>query len=145
VKAYFDSNLLVAAFIREHPHHGPASDLVNLTQGESVKGCVSNHGLAEFYGVLTRAPYSPRVHPMEAKGFLEDFVYPYFEIVALGETDYRTVIANIANAGLAGGIIYDALHLWAAQKANCDRIYTFNVRHFRMLASEEQARKITSP
>ena len=145
MKAYLDTNILIAAFVRIHPHHGPAIELLSLTHGNSVKGCLSNHGLAEFYSVLTRAPYSPRIHPLDATGFLETNVYPYFEIVPFDETDYRKVLANTASAGHSGGMIYDALHLWAAQKAGCDRIYTFNVKHFRMLAPEDLARKITAP
>ena len=104
-----------------------------------------NVSLAEFYAVVTRAPFTPRVPPFEANRFLDEKIFPFFEIVPLSETDYRNVIGNCANAGTAGAVIYDALHLCAARKAECDRIYTFNVRHFRALASEDLAGKITAP
>ena len=110
-----------------------------------MQGCISTHGLAEFYSVVTRTPFSPRVQPLVANLFLQDNVYPYFEIVALSEADYRTVLGNCANAGMTSGMIFDALHLCAAGKANCDRIYTFNVKHFRALASKELEDKITAP
>jgi hypothetical protein len=35
-----------------------------------------------------------------------------------------------------GGRIYDALHLRRARQAACDRVYTFNVRHFQQLAPD---------
>jgi len=35
-----------------------------------------------------------------------------------------------------GGRIYDAIHIQIARKAKCDRIYTFDVRHFRSIAPD---------
>ena len=43
-----------------------------------------------------------------------------------------------------GARVYDALHLQCAKKAGCDRIYTFNVRHFRQLAPD-WAEQIAAP
>lgn len=141
MKVYFDTDVLIAAFVRTHPHHGPAIDLLDGACGGALQGCISTHGLGEFYSVLTRTPFTPRVRPLEAKRFLDEKISRYFEIVPLTETDYATVL----EAGLVGGMIFDALHLCAAEKANCERIYTFNVRHFRPLASKELAGKITAP
>ena len=59
--------------------------------------------------------------------------------------DYKTVRRSCAAAGLIGGVVYDALHLYAAEKANCDRIYTFNIRDFRALASPKLTGKISAP
>ena len=145
MKVYLDTNVLVAASVEQHMHHVPAFELLSAIEQNSMQGCISTHGLAEFYSVVTRTPFSPRVQPLVANLFLQDNVYPYFEIVALSEADYRTVLGNCANAGMTSGMIFDALHLCAAGKANCDRIYTFNVRHFRALASKEQEGKITAP
>ena len=39
-------------------------------------------------------------------------------------------------SGCAGGRVYDAPHLAAARKANCEQIYTFNLRQFCELAPE---------
>ncbi len=58
--------------------------------------------LAEFYLALARIPCSPRVAPFEANRFLDEKIFPYFEIVALSETDHRAVIGSCANAGMAG-------------------------------------------
>jgi hypothetical protein len=77
-------------------------------------------GLAEFYSVLTRAPFTPRLHPAEAGAFLDDNILPYFELVAFSVSDY--------------GVAFDALHLHGAQKAGYDRVRTFNVKKFRAMA-----------
>jgi hypothetical protein len=41
---------------------------------------------------------------------------------------------------LLGGIIYDALLLASARKVSADRIYTWNLGHFRMIAPDLAAR-----
>jgi predicted nucleic acid-binding protein len=43
----------------------------------------------------------------------------------------------VAKRGLASGIVYDALHVMAARKASCSRIYTQNLDHFRPLCPPE--------
>jgi predicted nucleic acid-binding protein len=145
VKAYLDPNVLVAASVQEHPHHVPSFDLVKAVKEGALRGCISTHGLAEFYSVLTRAPFVPRVHPAEAGRFLDDNVLPYFELIALSGNDYKAVLRSCTNAGLIGGMVFDALHLHGAQKAGCDRVYTFNVKDFRVLAPPALADKIAAP
>ncbi|MEO8662781.1 MAG: PIN domain-containing protein [Bryobacteraceae bacterium] len=145
MKVYVDTNILVAASVQDHPHHAPSFELVRRIKAGTLRGCISSHGLAEFYSVLTRAPFSPRVHPAEAGRFLEENIVPYFELVTLSATDYKAVLTASAKAGLIGGVVYDALHLRSAEKAGCDRIYTFNVKDFRTLASDDLHDKITVP
>ena len=97
---------------------------------------ISAHGLSESYAVLTSTPFVPRVYPAEAWNLLSRNILPYLEVVTLTPEIYRDTIQSCANAGWIGGRIYDALHLRCATQAHCDRIYTFNVRHFRQLAPE---------
>jgi predicted nucleic acid-binding protein len=40
----------------------------------------------------------------------------------------------LANDGITGGAVYDALQLACARKIAAERIYTFNVRHFERIA-----------
>jgi predicted nucleic acid-binding protein len=145
VKAYLDTNVLVAASVQEHQHHVQAFDLVKAVREKALQGCIGTHGLAEFYSVLTRAPFTPRVHPTEAGRFLDDNVLPYFELVALSANDYKAVLRSCAAAGVIGGAVFDALHLHSAQKAGCDRVYTFNVKDFRALAPSGIAERIAAP
>ena len=72
MKAYVDTNVLVAASIEEHQHHVQAFDLVKAVKKGRLQGCISTQGLAEFYSVLTRAPFTPRIHPAEAGRLLDE-------------------------------------------------------------------------
>lgn len=144
MKVYVDTNVLVAASVQAHPHHARAFELVSSIKNGAVQGCISTHGLAEFYAVLTRAPFSPRVHSAEVSRFLEDNIVPHFELVTLSADDYKQVLSGSAMAGLVGGIVYDALHLECARKAGCDRIFTFNTKDFRALAPD-LTNKISAP
>ncbi|MEO8727689.1 MAG: hypothetical protein ABI383_16370 [Acidobacteriaceae bacterium] len=56
--------------------------------------------------------------------------------IELGADDYLTAMQQVFSLGLSGGIIYDALHLQCARKVNATAIYTWNLRHFRMIAPE---------
>ena len=145
MRVYLDTNVLVAASVQEHQHHLQSFDLVKAVKEGTFEGCISTHGLAEFYSVLTRAPFTPRVHPAEAGRFLNDNILPYFELIALSAEDYKAVLRSCASAGLIGGVVFDALHVHSAQKAGCDRIYTFNVKDFRFLAPADLVDKITAP
>lgn len=109
-----------------------------------MQGYISARGLAEFYAVLTRAPFTPRVHPAEAGRFLDDNI-PYSELIALSQMITRPFLERAQNAGSVGGVALDALHLHSAQRADCDRIYTFNVKILWSLAPSDLADKIAAP
>ena len=74
MKAYLDTNVLVPASVQAHHHHAQAFDVVKAVKDGDLN--VGAHGLAEFYSVLTRTPFTPRVHPTEASRFLDDNVLP---------------------------------------------------------------------
>ena len=133
MKSYFDTSVLVAAVVKNHPHHLQAAAILTRVREKEIAGWVSAHGLAELYAVLTRVPVSPPVYPSEAWQILERDVHPYFEVASLSGKEYLKIIESCAAAGWTGGRVYDALHVAAARKAGCDRIYTFNLRHFREL------------
>lgn len=144
MKAYFDTNVLIAAFIQEHPHHTQSFRLVEKVVNGTLRGYSSAHTLAEFYSVVTRAPFRPRVQPGEAGRYLEENIFPHFEFVALSSEDYRNLLRVWIEAGLAGGIVYDALHVKCAEKSRCDRIYTWNAADFTGLVPHLRA-KIFAP
>jgi predicted nucleic acid-binding protein len=145
VKVYLDTNVLVAASVQDHEHHVQSFELVKAVKLGALRACVSTHGLAEYYSVITRAPFVPRIHPSEAGRFLEENILPYFELVALSTGDYKTVFRGCAGSGVIGARVFDALHIHCAQKANCDRIYTYNVKDFRAVAPTGFAEKIAAP
>ena len=49
---------------------------------------------------------------------------------SLTPREYISVIKQISELGLAGGITYDALIARVAQKANVDKLLTLNADHF---------------
>jgi predicted nucleic acid-binding protein len=139
MKVYCDTSVLVAASIASHAHHPQAAGLLKQVRGRKLDAVTSAHGLAEFYAVLTRAPLTPPVYPSEAWRLLAENVLPHFQIAALDGNHYRAVWQQASEKGWTGGLIYDALHLAAAENARCKRIYTFNLRHFRQLAPQLQS------
>lgn len=144
MKIYCDTSVLVAASVVSHPHHVQSTALLKQIRSGTMKACMSAHGTAEFYAVMTRAPLTPMIHPSEAWRILVRNILPYFQVVALTSDQYQSVLEGVSLTGWTGGIIYDALHLEAAKSSQCQRIYTHNIRHFQKLAPELQD-KICSP
>jgi len=134
VKLYFDTSVLVSLAVAHHPHHAPAFAAFSQVTNGRHQGVVSAHGLAETFSTLTRLPITPMVHPTEAYRFVSESIAGRCEVVSLRERDYLATLKSAAQVGLRGGILYDALQLHCAEKARCDRIYTFNISHFVRLA-----------
>lgn len=134
MKVYFDTAVLIASSVVHHPNHSSAAAALALVKEQKIEGWLSTHVLAEFYAVVTRTPFTPRISTSEAWQLLTQNILPHFEVAALSAKDYQDAIHGCATQGWIGGRVYDALHLRAAQKADCDQIYTFNVRHFQQLA-----------
>ena len=103
------------------------------------------HSLTEVYSVLTQTPFKPPIYPSEAWQIIEQMILPHMELITLSPKEYREVVRSCATGGWAGGRIHDAVHLRCAQKAGCDRIYTFHVMDFRALAPSDLAGKISAP
>ena len=143
MRGYFDTTVLVAASVADHPHYHQAAKALEAVRTRKIEAYISGHGLAEFYAVLTRTPFIPPIQPSEAWHLLTDNVLPYFQVVTLNGKDYEETIRRCAQQGWSGGRVYDALHLRCAHKAGCTQIYTLNVRHFQQLAPELADRIIT--
>ena len=136
MKVYLDSNVLVAACVGDHPHFAQAAGLMAAIREGHHAAWIGTHGLAETYSVLTRLPLSPPIFPSEAWRMLLENILSICEVVALSSKDYRKTLEHCAQSGVSGGRVYDMLHLQAAKKEDCERLYTFNLRHFRELASD---------
>ena len=134
MRLYFDTSVLVSLAVAHHPHHHLAFAAFHQVRNRRHEGFVSAHGLAETFSTLTRLPITPMFHPTEAYRFISETIVGHCAVVHLVEKDYLAVLEAAANAGLRGGIIYDALQLRCAEKAGCDRIYTFNISDFVRIA-----------
>jgi predicted nucleic acid-binding protein len=145
VNWYFDSSVLVSAAVAHHPHNARALEALEQLPSGKHRGHTSAHTLTEVYSVLTRTPFRPPLFPHEAWQIIEAMILAHLELVTLAAKDYREVVRQCAASSWSGGRVHDAVHLRCAQKANCDRIYTFNVKDFRTLAARELQDKISAP
>jgi predicted nucleic acid-binding protein len=82
--------------------------------------------------VLTRLPVKPLITPELAQRLIIENLRQ-FEVILLDQPDYEQAIAQMVRLKLSGGGIYDALIAQAFVKANCDRLFTLNPKHFTRL------------
>jgi predicted nucleic acid-binding protein len=64
-------------------------------------------------------------------------------VISLDSDEYLEAIDAMSRRGLSGAVVYDALILACARKARAERIYTWNLRHFRMVAPDLAAKIVT--
>jgi hypothetical protein len=64
-------------------------------------------------------------------------------VVPLSSEEYCATLRETARMGLAGGIVFDAVLLACARKVNAKRIYTWNEKHFKMVAPDLADRIMT--
>lgn len=138
---FLDTSVLVATALASHEHHTSSLRLWKEIEGEPT--AISAHTLAELYNVLTILPLPLRVTPRDAVVVVETFLIRLKPVSLLAE-EYLETMRKAANLGQSGGMIYDALHIACARKIKAERIYTWNVRHFRSLA-EDLSDRIVSP
>ena len=142
---FFDTTVLVAASSKSHPHHVQAYPALRRVAGGRDKGFISPHSIAEMYASLTRLPVEPRIHPTEAARIVTDNLLPHFEAVPVDKADYLAALNIVKDGGWAGARIYDALLLRCAAKCDVNRVYTFNLGDFRLLAPKNLQNKICAP
>jgi predicted nucleic acid-binding protein len=140
----FDTSALIAALIESHPHNRRALPWLQQVREGKCTGFISAHSLAELYSTLTTYPIQPRISPQEAQQLIQHNLLEVFEIITLSEQDYMSVITHLSESGVIGGVIYDALILKAAIKANVDYVVTLNEKDFKRVYPDF-ADKIISP
>lgn len=84
---------------------------------------LAGHASAETYSVLTRLPGPNRLTPLAAANAIRA-TFP--RSISLSEEDARTAVDVLADAGIAGGAVYDGLVALCARAAGmtlvtCDR------------------------
>ena len=81
-------------------------------------------------------PVSPRIGPDLAHRLIQDNIESSsLNLVALETSDYFAGLERMTEFGLAGGVIYDALILQSACKAQVDEIITLNEADFVRISS----------
>lgn len=143
MNVFFDTSVLVPAVVDQLPNHAACfACFAQYTTDDHTAFC-SSHGLAEAYAVLTSLPLPRRISSHDAWKLIENSFLQRLTVVPLLESDYARAIRDVAESGRTGGSVYDALHVAAAKKSDCERIYTYNISHFEPLSAEEIA--VTTP
>lgn len=135
VKALFDTSVLVAAALPEHPNYTQALLWLQRVHNNEVGGFISTHTIAELYSVLTRLPRNPRISPITAQQLIARNLTPFTKVVLTFE-DYQAVLSRMVSLNLPGGGIYDALIAQAAIKAQVALLLTLNPNDFSRLGED---------
>jgi predicted nucleic acid-binding protein len=137
LKCFFDTSVLVPAFVEDHADHDRC--LAVYAPSNKRVACCAAHSLAEVYAAVARLPGEFRASPEQAVLFLTD-MREHLTIVSLTSDEYFRAIQQAAANGIVGGTIYDALLAACAMKAKAETIYTDNERHFRMFGPDVASR-----
>ena len=127
MKWFFDTSVLIPAFLADHPHH--ERSLEAFLRADKATGCCASHSLAEFYAVVTRLPGTHRVSSDQVLLLIQN-ISTRIATISLTAEEYLTVLENAAEARVTGGTVYDAMLVHCAQKVSAETIYTWNVKHF---------------
>lgn len=142
-KVLFDTSVLVAAMLEEHPHHSKCFAWLQRVRAEEIEGFISTHSIAELYSVLTRFPRTRRINPELARRLIVENL-KRFEKVALTVEDYEATMARMVSLNLPGGGVFDGLIAQAALKAGVDVLLSLNPNDFTRLG-EDVARLVQMP
>ena len=134
---FFDTTVLVASSIPNHPHHPESSACLNRLR-KTGAACAA-HTLAECYNTLTRTPKGYGLPPLAAAMIVNEASGLYTPLTLTPDESLQTIQA-IAERSLPGALVYDALILACARKIDARRIYTNNVKHFRLVAPDLASR-----
>lgn len=109
---------------------------VKRAKAEELEMLVASHTIAELYGVLTTLPVRPRITPDTALRLILENVRKIAKIVPLSPSDYEATIERLAELGISGGAVYDALIARAAEKSGAERLLTLNASDFERVWPE---------
>ena len=145
MKIFLDTNVMVAASIRQHPHFFRADSILRRCADGVDEAVIHAHSLLEYHSAMTQLPRGMAVPPTAVETILKEGILPFVHCVALSAREVRQVQIRAGQLGLTGGIIYDLYHLAVAQKEQVKRLYTFNTGHFQQLAPPDFSGRIVSP
>ncbi|MHC4379026.1 MAG: type II toxin-antitoxin system VapC family toxin [Planctomycetota bacterium] len=133
IRHYFDTSVLLPALVSAHPQHKASLQLMDNALSSGVGVTSVTHTYAELYSNLTKLPKGLAIPPDLAFQLITKEIGAIFEIVELARSDYEAALHRCAQKGLVSGVIYDALHLQAALKAEVSVLYTNNFSDFERL------------
>ena len=137
-KVAFDTNILVAALVQPHAMHKRAIQWLKRAKMNELDMVISSHTLAELYAVLTTLPVSPRINSSIAWRLIHENIERHASIVALSSADYKSLLRELRDLMLPGGIVYDAIILKSALKAGAKQLLTCNIAVFRRISLHKE-------
>jgi predicted nucleic acid-binding protein len=143
VKVLFDTSVIVAAMVKDHPRHAESLPWLQRVQAEEIEGYIAIHTLAEVYAVITRLSCTPAISPELAPWLIIENLNGFHTVVLTAE-DYQGTIARMMSVNLSGENIYDGLIAVAAIKAGVDVLLTLNPDDF-MKMGEDVAPLVKAP
>jgi predicted nucleic acid-binding protein len=141
LKCFFDTSVLVPAFVEEHVHH--ELSLAAFLRADKKTGCCSAHSLLEFYAVITRLPGRDRISSDQVLLLVQN-IRERLTIISLSPEDYFAVLEKSAAARVFGGTVYDVLLAHCALKASAEILCTWNVKRFQQFGGEI-AKRVQTP
>jgi predicted nucleic acid-binding protein len=145
MRCFFDTSVLVAASVRQHPHFTRADEAVRRCLSGEDTGLVHSHSLLEFHSAMTQLPKGLAVPPLEVNLILAEGILSHMECRALSRAKVVEAQRLAAEAGLIGGVVYDFFHLIAAREMKADIVWTFNLRHFEAIMPPGMPFRISEP
>jgi predicted nucleic acid-binding protein len=141
LKWFFDTSVLVPAFVEEHVHH--ELSLAAFLRADKKTGCCSAHSLLEFYAVITRLPGRDRISSDQVLLLVQN-IRERLTIISLSPEDHFAILEKSAAARVFGGTVYDVLLAHCALKASAKILCTWNVKHFQQFGGEI-AKRVQTP
>lgn len=138
---FIETSVLIAAWQGSHTHHEQSFKLVQ--ELSPTIAYTSTHCVIELFSVMTRMPPPLRVSPSEAMR-LVDQTRTLLAITSLDSTQTFDALNEFAGRQLGGGMVYDAMITACARNIKVQRLYTWNKKHFDLVAPD-LASRITLP
>ena len=138
----FDTSVPVAAAVGCHPRHGEAVEQLELAR-EEHDGFLCAPALAEIYSVLTKIPLEHRISPKQAISFVQA-LGDFLVVVPCDASVYDTAPQTLCGENLTSGVVFDALHLIAAENIRADVLVTFNGSDFERIQEAQSPRILSS-
>ena len=129
-----DTSVVVAALLGAHEHHEAARRTVDDALERPGGVILPAPVIFDAYAVPTRLPAPWRLRADVAERLLRDTFAEHATMVSLpDESSAWSVVRNLAQRGLIGGIAHDAHVAACAQAAGASALATLNGRDFARL------------
>ena len=127
---------MVAAVCAWHEHHPATARALEKRMAKGGRLVIAAHALLEAYAVLTRLPAPHRLAPSDAWALLDANFVAGADVVALPGSAHAALLRKLSQAGIGGGLTYDALIAASARHGRAAELLTFNRRHFDSIADD---------